>query len=76
MATPTAIKRLKNDYKDIQNNPIPFISVKVSLTVENSVVIVGYYQFVPTSGTSAQKISQKISLFSLIQQIYYIVIIV
>ena len=46
MATPTAIKRLKNDYKDIQNNPIPFISVKVCLTVENS-------------GTSAQKIAQK-----------------
>ena len=31
MATPTAIKRLNNDYKDMLNNPIPYISVKVRL---------------------------------------------
>ena len=31
MATQTAIKRLTNDYKDLQENPIANISVKVRI---------------------------------------------
>ena len=32
MATPTAVKRLTTDYKELLKNPIPFISVKVRAT--------------------------------------------
>ena len=39
MATQMAIKRLTNDYKDLEDNPIANISVKVRITTKGPEVL-------------------------------------